>query len=163
MLSLALGVLVQAAALVSDARATKLNLPGLGDAYRRTLGWSILGSEAGRLARQVGARAIVGDQRDDVASLLYYWRDQPEPVLAWAAGASPTHQFELTRAFSDAAPLPVLFVSRCPGTARLTAQFASVESLGVFYTATGPTSKRAYNAYKLEHPRGPIGPLGPCG
>jgi len=163
MLSLALGVLAQAAALVSDARATKLNLPGLGDAYRRTLGWSILGSEAGRLARQVGARAIVGDQRDDVASLLYYWRDQPEPVLAWAAGASPTHQFELTRAFSDAAPLPVLFVSRCPGTARLTAQFASVESLGVFYTATGPTSKRAYNAYKLEHPRGPIGPLGPCG
>src|SRR5262249_60824326 len=96
MLSLALGVLAQAAALASDARATKLNLPGLGDAYRRTLGWSILGSEAGRLARQVGARAIVGDQRDDVASLLYYWRDQPEPVLALAAGGSPTPAVVLT-------------------------------------------------------------------
>ena len=161
--SLAMGVVAQAVVLVSDTRATRATLPGLGDVYRRTLGWRILGAEAGRLARQVGARAIVGDQRDDVASLLYYWRDQPEPVVAWPSGASPTHQFELSRALSDATPRPLLFVSRCPGTARLTAQFATVESLGVFDTPTGPTSKRAYNAYKLDHPRGPIGPLGPCG
>ena len=106
MLSLGLGVVVQVAALVGDARATKATLPGLGDVYRRTLGWRTLGAEAGRLARQIGARAIVGDQRDDVASLLYYWRDQPEQVLAWPAGPVPTHQFELTKALSDPAPLP---------------------------------------------------------
>jgi 4-amino-4-deoxy-L-arabinose transferase-like glycosyltransferase len=162
-LSLAIGVLAQLALLAGDAQATKLHVPVLGDAYRRTLGWHALGDGAGRLARQVGARTIVGDQRDDVASLLYYWRDQPEQVLAWAGGPTATHQFELTRAFSGAAPLPVLFVSRCGGAGRLAAQFAKVEALGTFNAPTGPTSARTYFAFKLDEPRGSTRLLGPCG
>ena len=80
---------MQVALLVGDALATRLNVPGLanGDVYRRTLGWRALGERAGELARRVGARTIVGDARDDVASLSYYWRDQPEQVLAWQRGA----------------------------------------------------------------------------
>lgn len=162
-LSLAIGVVAQALFLAGDARATKLTAPMLGDAYRRTLGWRSLGEQAGALARRVGARAIVGDQRDEVASLLYYWRDQPEPVLAWPMGAAATHQFELTRAVSDATPQPFLFVSRCSGTIRLAAQFTHVEALGAFDTPTGPTSGRTYYAFRLDGRRGPIGPLGPCG
>jgi 4-amino-4-deoxy-L-arabinose transferase-like glycosyltransferase len=162
-LSFAIGGVVQALFLVGDSQATRVNVPVLGDAYRRTLGWRALGEASGRLARQVGARAIVGDQRDDVASLLYYWRDQPEPVVAWPIGASATHQFELTRALSDTTPRPLLFVSRCSATTRLAAQFAQVEPLGAFDARTGPTSTRIYHAFKLDAPRRPLGPLGPCG
>jgi hypothetical protein len=162
-LSLAIGIAVQTLFLIGDTQATRLHVPVLGDAYRRTLGWRALGEATGRLARQVGARAVVGDQRDDVASLLYYWRDQPEAVMAWPIGATATHQFELTRALSDPAPLPLLFVSRCSATTRLAAQFAQVEALGAFDARTGPTSARTYYAFKLDAPRGPIGPLGPCG
>jgi 4-amino-4-deoxy-L-arabinose transferase-like glycosyltransferase len=162
-LSLGIGVLAQAAFLAGDAHATKLHVPWLGDVYHRTLGWAALGEQAGGLAQRVGARAIVGDQRDDVASLLYYWRDRPQPVLAWPMGPTATHQFELTRALSDATPLPLLFVSRCPAAGRLEAQFATVEALGVFDAPTGPTSTRTYHAFKLDGPRGPIRPLGPCG
>jgi len=160
--SIGIGVLAQLALLAGDAQATRLHVPLLGDAYRRTLGWQSLGEQAGQLARRVGARAIVGDQRDGVASLLYYWRDQPEPVLAWAAGTTAAHQFELTRGLSDMTPLPILFVSHCSNADRLAAQFAKVEALGTFNTPTGPSSARSYSAFKLDAPRGSIRPLGPC-
>src|SRR5207249_1619588 len=128
-LSLVIGVAAQVALLTGDALATRLNLPGLanGDLYHRTLGWRALGERAGALARRVGARTIVGDARDDVASLAYYWRDQPEQVLSWPRTLEPDHQFDLTRALSEAAPLPILFVSRCDSTARLAAQFTTIE------------------------------------
>jgi 4-amino-4-deoxy-L-arabinose transferase-like glycosyltransferase len=160
--SLGLGMFAQAVFLAGDARATRLDVPRFGDVYRRTLGWRSFGEQAGRLARQVGARAIVGDKRDDVASLLYYWRDQPETVFAWPFGSTPTHHFELTRALPANPPLPLLFVSRCPGSRRLAARFTNVEPLGEIAARTGPTSARTYYAFKLDGTRGAIGPLGPC-
>jgi hypothetical protein len=94
--------------------------------------------------------------------MLYYWRDQSEQVLAWPAGPVPEDHFELTRAFTETAPQPVLFVTHCPSTARLAAYFSSVEPLGEFRTPTGPTSERIYQAFKLDGRRGPIGPLAAC-
>src|SRR5262245_23506576 len=143
-LSLGIGVVAQGVILAGDAMATRLNLPFLanGDIYHRTLGWRALGERAGALAREVSARTIAAEARDDEASLIYYWRDQPEQVLAWALTAVPTHQFELTRALTDAAPRPILFVTRCSLTARLTAQFSMVEPLGLFQVPTGPTTSR---------------------
>jgi 4-amino-4-deoxy-L-arabinose transferase-like glycosyltransferase len=162
--SLAVGVVAQVALLTGDTIATRLNLPGLanGDLYHRTLGWRELGGLAGVLARQAGARTIVGEARDDVASLSYYLRDRPEQVLSWPHTSEPDHQFDLTRALSEAAPLPILFVSRCAATARLAAQFTSVEPLGSFAAPTGPTTARLYYAFKLDGWRAPMRPLGGC-
>jgi hypothetical protein len=163
-LSLGIGVVAQAALLAGDAMATRLNLPFLanGDIYHRTLGWRALGERAGALAREVGARTIVAEARDDEASVIYYWRDQPQQVLAWPLTAVPTHQFERTRALTDAAPRPMLFVTRCSLTTRLTAQFSTVEPLGPFQVPTGPTTTRAYYAFKLDGLRGSVRPIGPC-
>ena len=161
--SLGVGIVAQALVLVGDVHADKIHLPRIGDLYHRTLGWRSLGEQAGQLARQTGARAIIGDQRDEVASLLYYWRDQPEPVYAWPLSSTPTHQFELTRALPSSPPLPLLFVSVCGMTNRLSAQIASVEVLRPITAPMGPTSARTFFAFKLDKPRGPIGPLGSCG
>lgn len=162
--SFAIGFAAQALLLAGDAMATRLTIPWLanGDVYHRTLGWRALGEHAGELARRSGARTIVSDQRDDEASLMYYWRDQPERVLAWPATAVPDHQFDLTRALTDAAPLPILFVSRCGNSNRLSRQFSEVEPLGRFDAATGPTSARSYFAFRLDGRRGPLQPLGGC-
>jgi hypothetical protein len=160
--SLALGLVAQVALLAGDAMATRIHLPWGGDPYHRTLGWRALGERAGELARRVGARAIAGEARDDEASLVYYWRDQPEEILAWQHGPFPDHQFEISRPLTNASPRPLLFVSRCSGTGRLVAQFSSVEPLGPFDAPTGPTTKRTYFAFKLDSPRGTIGPLGGC-
>ena len=163
-LSIGIGVAVQAALIVGDAFATRFTVPWLanGDVYHRTLGWRALGERAGELARRVGARTIVSDARDDVASLIYYWRDQPEQVLSWPRTIVPDHQFDLTRPLTAAAPLPILFVSRCSSTGRLAAQFAVVSPLGSFEAPTGPTSARTYFAFRLDGRHGPIRPLGGC-
>jgi hypothetical protein len=163
-LSLSIGIVVQGAIIAGDAMATRLNVSWLanGDIYHRTLGWRALGERAGALARRVGAHTIAAESRDDEASLMYYWRDQPEQVLAWPFGPVPDHQFELTRALTDAAPLPILFVSRCTSATRLAEQFASVEPVGSFTAPTGPTSVRTYFAFKLDGRRGSIRPLGWC-
>jgi 4-amino-4-deoxy-L-arabinose transferase-like glycosyltransferase len=162
--SLVFGIVVQVALLTGDTLAARLNLPGLanGDVYHRTLGWRALGERTGALAREAGARTIVGDARDDVASLAYYWRDQPEQVLSWPRTTEPDHQFDLTRALSEAAPPPILFVSRCASTTRLAAQFTSFAPLGSFQTPTGPTTARTYFAFRLEGWRGPMRPLAGC-
>jgi hypothetical protein len=164
-LSLGIGVFAQAAFLAGDSVAARLSLPWLknGDIYHRTLGWRALGEQAGALARRVGAKAIVAEYRDDEASLLYYWRDQPEAVLAWQQGPAPDHYFDVKHPLTDAAPQPLLFVSRCPASGRLKAQFGEVEALGSFKTPTGPTTARTYYAFKLDRRRGPIQPLGGCG
>jgi hypothetical protein len=94
--------------------------------------------------------------------MVYYWRDQPEQVLAWQRGRVPDHQFELTRALTDAAPEPLLFVSQCSGTSRLSAQFAKVEPLGTIEAPTGRKTERVYHAYRLSGRRGPLRPLGGC-
>ena len=119
-------------------------------------------STSSRIARRIGARTIVSDARDDEASLLYYWRDQAERVLAWPQKSVPDHQFDLTHALTDAAPLPILFVSRCGSSDRLARQFAQVEQLGTFDAPTGPTSGRTYFAFKLDGRRDPLRPLGGC-
>jgi 4-amino-4-deoxy-L-arabinose transferase-like glycosyltransferase len=162
--SLGIGLAAQALLLAGDAMATRLTMPWLanGDVYHRTLGWRALGERAGGLARQSGARTIASDERDGEASLMYYWRDQPEGVLAWQVTAVPDHQFDLTRGLSDTAPLPILFVSRCGNSNRLARQFSEVEPLGTFETATGPASVRRYFAFKLDGRRGPLQPLGGC-
>ena len=162
-LSLGLGLVVQIALLVGDAVATRLHVPLLadGDVYHRTLGWRALGERAGALARRSGARAIVVDAREDEASLLYYWRDQPEQILAWQRLPFP-HQFENSRLLSHAAPLPLLFVSGCWSTGRLAAQFTSVEPLGTIEAPTGQKTVRTYSAFKLDGRRGPIQPLDDC-
>ncbi|MEA2907903.1 MAG: hypothetical protein QOI12_5290 [Alphaproteobacteria bacterium] len=162
--SLGIGLAAQGIFLAGDALATRLHVSWLanGDIYRRTMGWRSLGEQAGALARRVGAHTIVSDTREDQASLVYYWRDQPEQVLAWRRGRLPDHHFDLTRALTDQAPQPILFVSRCGAAARLAAQFASVEPVGSFETRSGPTSSRTYFAFKLDGRRGPIQPIGGC-
>jgi 4-amino-4-deoxy-L-arabinose transferase-like glycosyltransferase len=164
--SLMLGLAAQAALIAADAVAPRISLPFLaGNSYHspnpyfRTLGWSGYGRTAGQLARELGIAVIASDTRAEVASLLYYWRDQPEQILAWAtAGDLPG--FEVTRGLTAAARQPVLFVSQCGDRGRLEKFYAKVTPLGVIVPG-GPTP-RAFTAFTLEAPRGPLGALAPC-
>jgi len=163
--SLALGVVVQIGLLVCDTVATQVHVPFLanGDLYYRTLGWRSFAEQTGQLARRVGARTIVGDIHYEVSSLLYYWRDQPEQILAWRERPIPEDNFELTRPFTATAPQPILYVTTC--TKRklpLSDFFASVEPLGSIVAPSGPTKAHYYLAFKLAEPRGPVNPRGEC-
>ena len=158
--SLALGLFSQVVFLACDAFATRIAIPFLRppNPYYRTLGWSAYGRTVGQLARNLGISTIASDTRAEVASLLYYWRDQPEQILAWPTADLPN--FDLTRGLTAAAPQPVLFVSQCPAVDRLEKFYAKVTPLGIF-TPDDPVP-RGFAAFRLEQPRGPIGPLEEC-
>jgi hypothetical protein len=159
--SLALGIAAQIALIGADAFATRIRLPFLAkpNPYYRTLGWNAYGRTVGQLARKLKISVIASDTRAEVASLLYYWRDQPEQILAW-----PTTEdlpgFDLTRALTTAAPQPVLFVSQCQDADRLKQFYINVTPLGIF--VPDDPVPRAFAAFTLQEPRGPIGPLARC-
>jgi 4-amino-4-deoxy-L-arabinose transferase-like glycosyltransferase len=162
--SIALGVIAQIALLVGDANARRLSIPWIAkpDVYARTMGWSALGDEVAKLARATGARTIAAQQRDVVASLLYYQRDTGRPVLSWASSTVPNHHFDLTRRLTSAAPDPVLFISWCGSPEAFTRHYRSVEPAGRLEARTGPTTSRSYFAFKLSGPLGELGPLSGC-
>jgi 4-amino-4-deoxy-L-arabinose transferase-like glycosyltransferase len=159
--SLALGLWAQVTLIGADAVATSIRLPFLAkpNPYFRTLGWNAYGRTVGELARRLGVSVIASDTRAEVASLLYYWRDQPEQILAWAT-TEDLPGFEVTRGLTADVTQPVLFVSQCQDIERLEKFYAKVTPLGVI-VPDGPMP-RAFTAFMLEEPRGAIGPLAPC-
>jgi hypothetical protein len=161
---LVIGFVIQSLLLIGDAWATKIHLPlgARGDVYARTLGWRSFAEQAGEMARRVGARTIVSDWRAETASLFYYWRDQPEQIVAWRKRPTPEDNFELTHPFTAAAAQPFLFVTVCPHPLPLSDYFSDVEGLGVIVARSGPSTARSFNAFKLAGSRGPIPPRGGC-
>jgi hypothetical protein len=164
--SFAFGLVAQVMLIGADAVAAHIHLPFLArnsyhssNPYFRTLGWSGYGRTAGQLARRLGITVIASDTRAEVASLLYYWRDQPEQIVAWAT-AEDLPSFEITRGLTAAARQPVLFVSQCQDAGRLEKFYAHVTPLGVI-VPDGP-APRAFTAFTLEQPHGPLAPLAPC-
>jgi 4-amino-4-deoxy-L-arabinose transferase-like glycosyltransferase len=158
---LALGLWAQVTLIGADVVAASIRLPFLAkpNPYFRTLGWNAYGRAVGQLARKHGILVIAADTRAEVASLLYYWRDQPEQILAWTT-IDELPGFEVTRGLTAASPQPVLFVSQCQDSDRLEKFYARVTLLGVI--VPGGEMPRAFTAFILEEPRGPIGPLSPC-
>jgi 4-amino-4-deoxy-L-arabinose transferase-like glycosyltransferase len=159
--SLVLGLAAQIALIGADAFAASIRVPFLAkpNPYYRTLGWNAYGRTAGQLARKLGISTIASDTRAEVASLLYYWRDQPELILAWPT-VDDLPGFDLTRGLTAAAPQPVLFVTQCQDADRLEQFYAKVTPLGI--VVPDDPAPRAFTAFMLEEPRGPIGPLASC-
>lgn len=162
--SLLLGIVAQIGLLAGDAFADRVTIRGFakGDLYQRTMGWRGLGQEAQRMAERSGAAAIAAETREDISALAYYTRTSARPVLAWALGERPGNHFELKRPLTAQAASPIIFITRCARPARLAAGFSSVESLGQFDIASGPTTNRRYFAFRLAGARQPLPPLGPC-
>jgi 4-amino-4-deoxy-L-arabinose transferase-like glycosyltransferase len=165
--TLALGLIAQGALLAGDVIAYQAGIGSMGakgDLYRRTLGWRGLGEAVEKKAREVNAKSVVAEGRHEVASLIYYLRNVPQPVLSWPVG-DPDSQFDMTNALDASTAEPVLFVTPCPHEDRLARVFAQVKPLGAVTVPSGPTSQRSYGLFLLSGKgvaSGPIPPLGRC-
>jgi 4-amino-4-deoxy-L-arabinose transferase-like glycosyltransferase len=161
-----LGLCLQAVALIADANAYRISIPALGrqaDPYRKTLGWREVGDRVAAFARTDDAKTVAVEGRAEAASLVYYLRNEPLPVLSWPAGETPGSQFDLTRALDDGtAREPVLVVTACPFISRFAVFYRQVKPLGPFEAASGPSTKRQYFAFVLDGRKRGIGPIGPC-
>lgn len=168
-LTLAIGLIAQAALLAGDVVAYQAGIPPLGekgDLYRRTLGWRGLGEAVRQKALEANAKTVAAEGRHEIASLIYYLRDAQLPVRSWPVGDRPDNQFDMTNALDGSAVEPILFVTDCPLPARLARVFPQVKPLGAVTVRSGPTSQRIYQTYLVSglggHTSGPITPLGPC-
>ncbi len=166
--TLAIGLVAQTALLAGDVVAYQAGIPALGekgDLYRRTLGWRELGQAVQTKAGEANAKTVAAEGRHELASLIYYLRNAPQPVRSWPAGGNPDNQFDMTSALDGTAIEPILFVTACPFDARLARVFPQVKPLGELTVRSGPGSQRIYKAFLLSglgvH-SGPITPLGPC-
>jgi hypothetical protein len=150
-LGLSIGFVVQGLLLVGDSMADRLTVPSLAkaDIYRPTMGWRAFGEEASRLARQIAAPTVVTGRRDDVASLVYYLRNENRAVLAWPESGTVSDHFQMTRPLTATAAEPILLITRCAAPIWLADFYATVEPLGPFQVRSGPTTIRNYYAFKL--------------
>jgi len=150
--SVALGLAVQVVLIYGDAFADRISVPFLPqpDVYRRTMGWSRIASAVTQLAHSQSARSIAADNHDVVASLLYYTRSDALPIFAFEKGPAPIDQFELDRAWTRAAPEPLLYISDGLPPDRLAKQYATVETLGRLEVPSGPHTARRLWAFRLS-------------
>ena len=151
-LGIGIGIVTQLLLLAGDAIADRLTIPGIakGDIYQPTMGWRTFGEETARLARATNARTVTSPRRNDIASLVYYLRNEPPSILAWPESGGISDHFQLTRPMTAAAVEPILLITRCDASAELALSYATVEPLGTFQARSGPTSARSYYAYKLS-------------
>jgi len=159
--SLALHVALVLAFAVATATAGRLALPaGLADPFARTLGWRELADATrAELERAKAAGkpfgAVITDDREVTAELLYYMRSHAGLVVAWRDKGRPRDHYELTRPFTRSTPEPVLLVSLKREQDAITGQFASVTPVGVRELPAGRTAKRRVAFYALSGYRGP--------
>jgi hypothetical protein len=156
-----LGVVVQVVLLTGDSFATRMRIPVMANPnpYSRTLGGRALATAAGNIAREVGAKTIAAETRYDVAALLYYWRDQPERVVAWQT--EELESFDLSNPLTDSAAEPIVFVTACPFAKRLMPSFV-VRSDQRLAIDVGTAGDRFFHAFVLADRKGPVQPLGSC-
>ncbi len=162
-LSIAIGLVAQVILVAGDTMADRLRLPYVGNPYHRTIGWRAFAEGAGAMAQAAGAKTIATESRSDYATLRYYLRDRPEPVLWWRTAELP--DFELKRALTQASPEPVLFVTGCPVVDYVRSVYADVVPLGPFTSPIGGLPRgddRVFYGFRLSGARGPIPPLERC-
>lgn len=154
--SMALHVMLLAGIGLATATAGTFRLPGGADPFARTLGWSAMAEETAALladARQSGSPfgAVLTDDRSITAELLYYMRDEPTPVFAWhEPGTRPRDHYELSRAYSQGSPEPVLLVSLRRNAGRIGEMFARAEPVSVREVPAGAGPPRRVTFYRLS-------------
>jgi len=153
--SLALHVAIMALLVAGTTFAGRFTVPLAGDPFQRTLGWRGLADVAAvalKKARDEGRpfRAIMADDRSITASLLYYLRRDPTPVVAWRDAGRPKDHYELTRPLRDPAQAPVLLISIRRDASAITGRFTTVEKLDESAIAAGLGEARRVRFYALS-------------
>lgn len=153
--SLAVNALIGLGLAAATALAPYVALPNGEQPFARTLGNREL-AEAIReglvknAARDVHFGALLTDDRDTAAALLYYGRNIPLPVYAWRATTPPRHHFELKQPFTADVPGPVLLISRRADGSRIPARFRHALALGEISVPAGIRSERQYHLFELD-------------
>ena len=154
--SLALHALVAFAIAGATWQAGRLEIPGIGDPWARTLGNRALAAMVkteihSAAQRGVPIKSVVTDDREIAAALAYYARNAAVPTLSWVKGGQPDNYFEMKHPFAAGSPTPALFISsRSPPATSLASSFASVVVLGPRSVPAGQHATRTFHLSVLD-------------
>jgi 4-amino-4-deoxy-L-arabinose transferase-like glycosyltransferase len=143
-----LGVFLSAMA-VSPALVEALNRH---NDVKRLRGWQELAETIVREGHKGGYGAILSDDREDLASLLYYGRDSTIPINSFVPASGPNYEFHLSVPLQVMTTGKVLLLSRKADVADVTARFGKAEKLDTITIPLGGTKTRVVTLYALDAP-----------
>lgn len=124
--------LILAAGLYTAALSPRfIEAIGQSNAFKLLRGWNTQGPTIARAAREGGFEAIMAEDREDMASLLYYTRHSGLPLVMWTPDKDhPTDHFQMSRAYAGA-PDRVLFITRRDDAADVTGRFSDAREIEI--------------------------------
>ena len=118
---------------------------GLTNAAKLLRGWNSQGPAIARAAHEGGFEAILAEDREDMASMLYYTRNSGVPILMWTPEPGhPMDHFQLKRPYAGT-PERVLFVTRRDDSSDVTTHFAHSEEIEILTAIIGKDRKRVFH------------------
>jgi hypothetical protein len=156
--SFAVNIVLLVLIVAGTTLAGHVPLPVSPDPFARLLGWRDVA--AATRAELEGARnagqpfvAVLTDEREVTAELLYYMRGEPTPILAWREGR-PHNHFELMQPYTAAAGGPVLLVSLSGADSRPALAFNNVRKIDERDLPAGEHARRRVTFYALSGYKG---------
>jgi len=147
--SLAVSIVVAAGLYTAAVSPRFIEMVGQSNAFKLLRGWNTQGPAVVRAAREGGFEAILAEDREDMASLLYYTRASGLPILMWTpAPGHPTDHFQMARAYAGA-PDRVLFITRREDSSDVTAHFAAAQPIEISSIRIG--TKRGEPVFRAFH------------
>jgi 4-amino-4-deoxy-L-arabinose transferase-like glycosyltransferase len=139
---------------VAFSRPGELPLPEERDPFSRMYGAVDIAADVRPLLADGDYSAILVDDRRMAALMHYYLRDAGIPILSWQTGPSPRDHFELTRAWQDKRPSPVLYLTRNSNPARVISGFADAELMATHDSRSREIGKVSFYALREPRPAG---------
>lgn len=159
--SLALHLVVAVMIAAATWQAGAFTLPGGADPFARTLGWrriaDVVRAElTDAQSRQQPYAAIVAEDRETTAELLYYLRDADVPLFSLREGAGARDHYEMSRPYTVGTGEPALLVSLGGKAGKFEKHFGKVTPLRSERVPTGPNASRTVHLFAVSGlmPRG---------
>lgn len=122
---------------------------GQTNAFKLLRGWNTQGPAIARAAREGGFEAVLAEDREDMASLLYYTRRTGVPILMWTPEPGhPSDHYQMTKPYAGA-PDRVLFITRREDSSDVTGRFASAHESEIVSVTIGKDRQRTFRLIDL--------------
>ncbi len=148
--SLAFSLAVGAGLYVAALSPRFVDLIGQTNAFKLLRGWNTQGPSIVRAARENGIDTLLAEDREDMASLLYYTRDGGLRIVMWAPEPEhPQDHFQMTRAYAGN-PDCVLFITRRDNAHDITDRFSYSDEREILTTIIGRDRERRFHLIELS-------------
>lgn len=126
---------------------------GQTNAFKLLRGWNSQAPSIVNAARERGFDTLLMEDREDMASLLYYTRDSGLNLMMWTPDpAHPNDHFQMTRPY-DRSPERVLFITRRDDWSDVAAAFDHAREVEIVSAVIGKDRTRVFRLIELAGPK----------